>query len=449
MQVGLHPVARGKRAISRYDASTITCSPRPSPPPGSASHHVSTGCAVERRGAEVHRGARRRRRNQTTSPARSRMRTPRWPGPEDGARKSRPGAVSCGGCSTVTTGGSRSGRERKRCTPRPADLPAGRREHRARAPREELRSRQHWLHGLAVGAGAASSGRRRQVDALTSDEHSVSYRAIHVVATDPGAPARAGSPSTSSLPIRPRADGGIASFVPELGEQWARLSFHVAQLVGRKVASETARPSGRERATAARRATPRRHRAARLEPPRRPQGRPQDPRSAARRRRPTAPSSAYRAPRPRCARCVARLLELAHAVGLDPEACSGAVRARRRRPLAGRGSRSASRARGGSRRHHGRRARDGRGVRAGTHSRLLGRRTPSRGVCSTPRRPRTSASVRTRSRVRRMRSAPPPPAARRAPARPTSAAAPRRGRRSPAARRSRRRGMSSPSAASP
>ena len=51
--------------------------------------------------------------NHTGSPSSSRISAPRWPGPDDGAMKMRPGAVPAAGWRTVTFGGCRSGRDTK------------------------------------------------------------------------------------------------------------------------------------------------------------------------------------------------------------------------------------------------------------------------------------------------------------------------------------------------
>ena len=110
------PFPAGKRAISRYDWSKITCSPTPRPCSAFPSHQVSTG--------RLRNSAARKfivvfgveGRNHTGSPPASTIIAPRWPGPDDGARKSSPGAVPGAERSTVTTGGTRSGRETKRRT---------------------------------------------------------------------------------------------------------------------------------------------------------------------------------------------------------------------------------------------------------------------------------------------------------------------------------------------
>ena len=88
-------------------------------------------------------------RNQTSSPVSSTIIAPRWPGPDDGPRKRRPGRAMPGlRRTTVIFGGIRSGRETNRCTsppvPNRAQARPGRRagcRPRARRPRRRCGTR--------------------------------------------------------------------------------------------------------------------------------------------------------------------------------------------------------------------------------------------------------------------------------------------------------------------
>jgi len=79
-------------------------------------HQVSTGfpsyCCTRKSDARVPAGD--SGANQTSEPSSARIIGPYWPGPEYGAMKMSPGVVPAACAVTVTVGGCRSGRERKR-----------------------------------------------------------------------------------------------------------------------------------------------------------------------------------------------------------------------------------------------------------------------------------------------------------------------------------------------
>src|SRR4051794_18663181 len=103
-----------KRAISRYDKSRITYSPRlPTPWTCRPCQKLSTGLPLyspARKSIVVSGDV---GRNQTSSPVSSTIIGPRSPGPLGGARKRSPGAVPSATRRTFTAGGRRSGREWK------------------------------------------------------------------------------------------------------------------------------------------------------------------------------------------------------------------------------------------------------------------------------------------------------------------------------------------------